>query len=81
MLELMKKYNLLVKRYAKADRYFEDADVTLEAKIEQAENIKNLVNEIAQVGKEIQKGGYIISESEVLGGFRQVEYFEKEGIL
>lgn len=81
MLELMKKYNLLCKRYAKAEEYFNRREVSLEEKQRQAEPCKALIDEMAKIGNQIESKGYVMDSHEVLGGFRQVEYFEKEGIL
>jgi putative methionine-R-sulfoxide reductase with GAF domain len=71
-MKLMKQYNELVTRYKKAEKYFADVDVNTDDKIEQADNIKALINKMDITSKQIELTGYYMKEHEYLNGFLEV---------
>jgi hypothetical protein len=81
MIELMKQYNALCKRYAKAEEYFAREDVSLIEKQGQAGNTKKLVDEMNEVITKIRNEGYEPTPNEFTHGFRQIKFLTDKGLI
>lgn len=74
LLETMKQYNEAIKRYKKAEVYFERTDITNQEKESQIQNCHILVNHLSGLIEKIKDMDYPMSNTEILEGFKQVEF-------
>lgn len=81
VIALMQDYNKAIKRYHKAEAYFEQHKDNLIEIDKHIPSFKTLVNYINGMNKKMKKFGYEMTDEETLYGFRQVEYMEKMGEL
>jgi hypothetical protein len=74
MLQTMKQYNEAIESYHRAEEYFNRTDIIVETKQLRALDCQILVNHLAGLVDKIKDLGYVMTDEEILSGFRQVKF-------
>jgi hypothetical protein len=67
----MQKYNELIKRWHKEEKFFEDENVSMEKKEQYIPDIKILTNHLGGILDKLVEMGYQPTHSEILEGFKE----------
>lgn len=73
LLQLFKNYNAQIERYKSAIQFFESNPDKIDSHLNR---FRDVMNEMDNIHKSINNCGYILSDDEILNGFRQIKVLE-----